>query len=324
MSKEWILEMNELARKEKPFLFILDFDLKSPIIQKLDNIHPSRILYYLNGISNQDPGFTNKNNNKIEIRAKTLDYRVFREKFSKVQSEIRAGNTYLLNLTFQHPVRINVSLKEIFYLSRAKYKLWLKDQLVLFSPESFVKIKNGEISTYPMKGTAEKMNENSVDQLLEDEKEVAEHATITDLLRNDLGRVADNIRVKRYRYVDEILTEKKTILQVSSEITGKLSPYFMKRPGDLFNELLPAGSVTGAPKKKTVDIIKSAENYERGYYTGVFGLFDGKDIESSVMIRFIEKKKEKYFYKSGGGITFMSDPEKEYREIKQKIYVPVH
>ena len=249
---------------------------------------------------------------------------MFQNKFAKVQAEIRAGNTYLLNLTFRHPVRINKSLKDIFYLSRAKYKLWLNDKFVLFSPESFVKIKDGEIFTYPMKGTAEKKDENSASQLLKDDKEAAEHATITDLLRNDLGRVANNIRVKRYRFIDEIITEKKTILQVSSEISGKLSSYFLERPGDLFQEILPAGSVTGAPKKKTVDIIKNVENYERGFYTGVFGIFNGKDIDSAVMIRFIEKKKGKYYYKSGGGITFMSDPEKEYREIKQKIYVPVH
>lgn len=324
MSKEWVLKMNELAREKKPFLFILDFDLKTPIVEELDNIPSNRIQYYLNGISNQDQNINIHPDKSIDIRSQTIDYESFQNKFAKVQAEIRAGNTYLLNLTFRHPVRINKSLKDIFYLSRAKYKLWLNDKFVLFSPESFVKIKDGEIFTYPMKGTAEKKDENSASQLLKDDKEAAEHATITDLLRNDLGRVANNIRVKRYRFIDEIITEKKTILQVSSEISGKLSSYFLERPGDLFQEILPAGSVTGAPKKKTVDIIKNVENYERGFYTGVFGIFNGKDIDSAVMIRFIEKKKGKYYYKSGGGITFMSDPEKEYREIKQKIYVPVH
>ena len=316
--------MNELAREKKPFLFILDFDLKTPIVEELDNIPSNRIQYYLNGISNQDQNINIHPDKSIDIRSQTIDYESFQNKFAKVQAEIRAGNTYLLNLTFRHPVRINKSLKDIFYLSRAKYKLWLNDKFVLFSPESFVKIKDGEIFTYPMKGTAEKKDENSASQLLKDDKEAAEHATITDLLRNDLGRVANNIRVKRYRFIDEIITEKKTILQVSSEISGKLSSYFLERPGDLFQEILPAGSVTGAPKKKTVDIIKNVENYERGFYTGVFGIFNGKDIDSAVMIRFIEKKNGKYYYKSGGGITFMSDPEKEYREIKQKIYVPVH
>ncbi len=324
MSQEWILKMNELTKKKKPFLFILDFDLKTPIIEVLDNIPSNRILYDLNGISNQDQNFDSKVGESADIQSQTIDYHSFQNIFAKVQAEIRAGNTYLLNLTFQHPVRINKSLKDIFYLSRAKYKLWIKDKFILFSPESFVKIKDGEIFTYPMKGTSERKDESSASQLLEDEKEAAEHATITDLLRNDLGRVADNIRVKRYRYVDEIITGKKTILQVSSEISGKLSSYYLERPGDLFHEILPAGSVTGAPKKKTVDIIKNIENYERGFYTGVFGIFNGKDIDSAVMIRFIEKKNGKYYYKSGGGITYMSDPEKEYREIKQKIYVPLH
>ena len=87
--------------------------------------------------------------------------------------------------------------------------------------------------------------------------------------------------------------------------------------------MLPAGSVTGAPKKQTVAIIRESENYERGWYTGVFGVFDGKSLDSAVMIRYIEKDSGKFCYKSGGGITYMSDPEKEYEELISKIYVPV-
>jgi para-aminobenzoate synthetase component 1 len=86
---------------------------------------------------------------------------------------------------------------------------------------------------------------------------------------------------------------------------------------------LPAGSISGAPKKKTVEIIKDAEGYERGYFTGIFGIFDGKDLDSSVMIRFIESIDSKLCYKSGGGITFMSKPELEYQEMIDKVYVPI-
>ncbi|MFW5820031.1 MAG: aminodeoxychorismate synthase component I [Bacteroidota bacterium] len=316
--------MNKLTKEKKPFLFILDSDLKTPIVEELKNINPNQILFCLNGVSNHEQNPDAHPPKSMNLRAQIPPYISFLKKFENVQSEIRAGNTYLLNLTFQHPLDINLSLKDIFYNSQAKYKLWLKNKFVLFSPETFVKVKNKEIFTYPMKGTAEKLNENSVIELLEDKKEAAEHATITDLLRNDLGRVANNIRVTRYRYVDEIKTREKTLLQVSSEITANLFPHYYEKPGNLLNELLPAGSVTGAPKKKTVEIIKRIEDYERGFYTGVFGLFNGRDIDSAVMIRFIEKKNGNYFYKSGGGITFLSDPLKEYQEIKQKIYVPVY
>jgi para-aminobenzoate synthetase component 1 len=87
--------------------------------------------------------------------------------------------------------------------------------------------------------------------------------------------------------------------------------------------MLPAGSVTGAPKLETVRIIKESENYERGWYTGIFGVFDGKSLDSGVMIRFIEKKGNDFYFKSGGGITYMSDPLKEYEELITKVYVPV-
>ncbi len=322
MQKEWILKMNKLAEEKKPFLFIIDFNLKTPIIEELDNIHPHNLLYFLNGKTNQENELPFSY--PIEISAKPPEYKDFLRKYNRVRSEIQAGNTYLLNLTFRHPVIINASLRDVFYYSRAKYKLWVGDKLVVFSPESFVKIKKGKIFTFPMKGTAEKTDEDSAEQLLNDPKEAAEHATITDLLRNDLGRVANNINVERYRYISEIATGNKTLLQVSSEITGELTQKYLERPGDLFEELLPAGSVTGAPKKKTVEIIKTIENYERGFYTGVFGLFDGENIDSAVMIRYMENTGGKTYYKSGGGITFMSDPEKEYQEIIQKIYVPVH
>jgi para-aminobenzoate synthetase component I len=87
---------------------------------------------------------------------------------------------------------------------------------------------------------------------------------------------------------------------------------------------LPAGSICGAPKKKTIDLIQSAENHERGYYTGVFGCFDGENLHSGVMIRFIEKTSDGLVYKSGGGITHLSHPKEEYNEMIKKIYVPIH
>jgi len=85
---------------------------------------------------------------------------------------------------------------------------------------------------------------------------------------------------------------------------------------------LPAGSVSGAPKHKTLEIIKKAENYERGYFTGVCGYFDGKNLDSCVMIRFIEQKNGLVF-KSGGGITANSIAQNEYQELINKVYVPI-
>jgi para-aminobenzoate synthetase component 1 len=87
--------------------------------------------------------------------------------------------------------------------------------------------------------------------------------------------------------------------------------------------LLPAGSVTGAPKEKTVEIIRAVESYDRGFYTGIFGFFDGQSLTSAVSIRYIEQTTDGLVFKSGGGITALSDAESEYQEMIKKIYVPV-
>ncbi len=314
--------MNKYYQEKKPFLFILDFDLKTPIIIPADEINPDEIKFFLNGISNQVN--TETHFEPASLSHSNIDFNSYSESFQKVQKEIKHGNSYLLNLTFKTQINNNSNLENIFHQSNAPYKLLMKDRFVLFSPESFVKIVGNKIFTYPMKGTMIKEDENSRQELLENTKESAEHATITDLLRNDLSKVASKVNVENYRYIDEIETPEKTILQVSSKISGELLPEYLNNPGDIFMKLLPAGSVTGAPKTKTLEIIKEVEDYNRGFYTGVFGYFDGENIDSGVMIRFIEKEGEKYYYKSGGGITFMSDAEKEYKELIDKIYVPIH
>jgi len=94
--------------------------------------------------------------------------------------------------------------------------------------------------------------------------------------------------------------------------------------GDIIYKLLPAGSITGAPKKKCIEIIDEVENYDRGYYTGVMGIFDGTNLDSCVMIRFIEKTDNGYYYKSGGGIRIDSNMDHEYEELNDKIYIPIH
>ena len=97
---------------------------------------------------------------------------------------------------------------------------------------------------------------------------------------------------------------------------------YQEHLGEIIFKLLPAGSITGAPKKKTMQIIQEAENYDRGFY--IMGYFDGENLDSAVMIRFVEQEGEKMYFKSGGGITCQSDVESEYNEMKQKVYVPIY
>ncbi len=188
---------------------------------------------------------------------------------------------------------------------------------------NFITIENGVISTHPMKGTIDADLPDAEKTVLEDEKEKAEHYTIVDLLRNDLSMVAKKVRVQKFRYIDHLKTSRKNLLQVSSEITGQLPESYHEQLGDILFRLLPAGSVSGAPKKKTLEIIKSAEKESRGYYTGVAGFYDGQSLKSFVMIRYISQQNNQLFYHSGGGITVNSQVEKEFKELNDKIYVPV-
>lgn len=211
----------------------------------------------------------------------------------------------------------------LFEQSKARYKLLFRDEFLVFSPEIFVQIKDGKLFSFPMKGTIDANIPNAREKIINDPKEFAEHVTIVDLIRNDLSQVASNVKVKRFRYMEEIRTHGKNLLQVSSEIVGDLTLGYASRIGDLILSLLPAGSVSGAPKSKTVEIIRTAEEEKRGYYTGVFGYFDGVNLDSGVMIRYIERSGDKLFYRSGGGITTQSNARTEYQELIDKVYVPI-
>lgn len=325
INKTAINRMNLLGKKGKPFIFIIDFEEKKPIVLKPDEAFKEKVIFKINGFKNYITQKKKKSDNRNSIfKKKTIKYAEYLKVFNKGLKEIKFGNSYLMNLTFQTPIETSLSFKEIFNGSDAKYKLLYKDKFVVFSPETFIKINDNKISTFPMKGTINAGIKNAEKVILSDKKELAEHNTVVDLLRNDLSMIAEKVRVEKFRFVDKIKTNFGELLQVSSKITGVLNKNWKSKIGDILNSLLPAGSICGAPKKKTVEIINNVENYKREYYTGVFGLFDGKNLDSCVMIRFIEKKSGgKMYFKSGGGITIFSDPKKEYQELIDKIYVPI-
>jgi len=304
---EAIKRMNELAGSRKPFLFIIDYKQQCSLIEEISRIDSTRCRYNFNGVKNVDT-VTESYSGQIDWNFVPMSLTDYRQAFEIVKRNILAGNSYLANLTCKVPVSTNLTLEDVFRYSKALYRLWLKDKLVCFSPEIFVRIEDGEIKSFPMKGTIDATLPNAEKLLMDDPKETAEHATIVDLIRNDLSMVAEQVRVVRYRYCDRLETNKGPIFQTSSEICG----------------VLPAGSITGAPKSKTMDIIEEAENYERGFYTGIMGYCDGRTLDSAVMIRFLEQEGENLYYKAGGGITSKSDLQSEYNEMIQKIYVPIY
>ncbi|MEZ5045658.1 MAG: aminodeoxychorismate synthase component I [Chitinophagaceae bacterium] len=315
-------KINFLAKERKPFFALVNFELSECHIVEEKALQNNVIRF-------QFPNFSNfehcaKPVHTIQFEKKAIDIDEYNKSFQKVHQELMYGNSFLANLTASTPIVLNASLEEVFNAVAAKYKILFDDQWVCFSPETFIQIdEQGFLTSCPMKGTIDAALPDAEKMILNDKKEIAEHFTIVDLIRNDLSIVAHDVSVKRFRYIEKIKTEHKTLLQVSSEIRAKLPNDYQSMLGDILFSLLPAGSISGAPKKKTVEIILDAETHQRGFYTGVAFWYDGVSLDSCVLIRFIEKTNTGYVYKSGGGITTQSDMQKEFQELIDKVYVPL-
>jgi len=314
---EAISAINKFQQSGIPYIFILDFSKTHGFCSALQELNSEQILYHI-GITDPRPlPFP------LDFRINPMTRPEYKNQFDHVMNEIQEGNTYLTNLTVSTPIICNLDLLQLYQYSSAKYKLWIRDEFTVFSPECFIRIKNNEIFTYPMKGTLPADQPDAENILREDTKEDAEHYTIIDLLRNDLNMVSNQVQVSKFKQIERIQTHKGPLLQMSSEIKGKIKDPFKSNFGNLLDLLLPAGSITGAPKKSTVEIIQRYEKHQRGFYTGIFGVGNGDELESAVMIRYIEKKGNQLIFKSGGGITSDSDLNIEYQEFINKVYVPI-
>ena len=320
-------QINQLAALRTPFLFIIDYKAEQGYVIRQEELDDQFVLfnfqYCESNANSEELEKRNKDQGPIQWKPVPMSRKEYQPRFDYVVGQIYKGNSFLVNLTQPTEIKTNLSLFDLYRLGNAKYKLWLKDRFVVFSPETFVRIEGRTVSSFPMKGTIDAAIPNAEEIILNDPKEMAEHATIVDLIRNDLSLVADQVQVKRYRYIDKIITNKQNLLQVSSEILGVLPADYQERLGDILFALLPAGSICGAPKRKTLEVIEQAEGYERGFYAGICGYYDGENLDAGVMIRYVEQEGERLIFKSGGGITAQSDLEKEYEELIQKVYVPV-
>ena len=314
-------KMSALAAAQRPFFFLIDFELQKPLICPLEDAQSLGFEFEVKGFRNFDPQDRKPSPTPLSIAP--VPKAVYTQAYQKVVDEIYQGNTFLLNLTFPSAIQTPLHIEDVFHWAKAPYKLLYQNHFVVYSPECFVKIKDGHIYSYPMKGTIDAQLPEAKKKLETDPKEINEHNTIVDLIRNDLSKVAKQVQVTRFRYLDKIKTQKNEIYHTSSEIKGKLSPDWESQLPDILLGMLPAGSICGAPKAKTVSIIREVEQGPRGYYTGIFGCFDGENLDSAVNIRYLEKKDGQLLYRSGGGITFLSDLESEYNELIEKIYVPV-
>jgi para-aminobenzoate synthetase component I len=318
--KEIVNKITHFYAHGEPFLFAIDFSGETGFVLSPEEAMIQGICYEFENMKNKAETVENL---PFQFKFKPVAFQTYKKAFNKVVFHLKRGDTYLLNLTFPTALDTDLSLDAVFSVARASYKLYVPGYFAVFSPEVFVRIRGNTISSCPMKGTISARIPDAEKRLLANEKELFEHHTIVDLIRNDLSRVSTGIRVTKYRYIDRIHTNREDLLQMSSEICGDLPTGYEQRMGEILFELLPAGSVTGAPKEKTVQIIREAEIYDRGFYTGIFGGFDGMSLSTAVSIRFIEDTGNGLVFKSGGGITALSEARSEYKEMLDKVYVPV-
>ncbi|HAQ64715.1 MAG TPA: aminodeoxychorismate synthase component I [Bacteroidales bacterium] len=315
--------MNKYGAGRTPFVFLIDFLSEKPIVIPIAECAAHR-LFFIFPESQVLPGKQEPLPEFGKFHFKPISERTYKRAFKAVKADMESGNTYLANLTFSTRVLTNLSPEVLLGHVSSRYQVQFEDLFFCFSPETFITIKDGLIRSCPMKGTIDADIPNAEALLRSNPKEKAEHNTITDLIRNDLNIIASGVHVSRPRYIEEVNTSGRKLLQMSSEISGYLPKGWHSELGNIIYKMLPAGSISGAPKEKTVEIILQTEQHRRGYYTGIFGVYDGNQVDSCVLIRFLEQNPKGFFhYKSGGGITINSKMEDEYNELIQKIYVPL-
>lgn len=246
----------------------------------------------------------------------------------KIKEEIANGNTYEVNYTYDFDVTYKGDELELFdfLLNKQKtpYNFYLKneyDTVLSFSPELFFTLKDNHIVTKPMKGTVKRGKTQSEDEKLieflkNDEKNRAENVMIVDLLRNDLGRIAEvgTVNVSKLFEVETHKTLHQMTSQIEADLRANVTLF------DIFKAIFPCGSITGAPKISTIKVISDVEEGSRGIYCGAIGMISPEETIFSVPIRILQKNNQQksFKYRVGGAIVWDSDIQDEWEETLTK------
>ena len=267
---------------------------------------------------------------KIENIKPNVSREHYFKRIKKIKCYLEQGLTYQVNYTFKLKFDFHGEVLDLYFdLRRAQptpYSAVIntgRNHIFSLSPELFFRAKGERIVTRPMKGTIKRgvtleEDRNARRTIKRSLKIRAENLMIVDLLRNDLGKVADKV------YVPDIFRVEiyRTLYQMTSTIEAKLKKRIKFK--DVFSSLFPSGSITGAPKIKTMEIIKSIEKEPRGIYTGAIGYISPRrQICFNVAIRTIDIKGKKGELGIGGGIVYDSEQESEYNEalLKAKFFI---
>ncbi|NLM74482.1 MAG: anthranilate synthase component I family protein [Clostridiaceae bacterium] len=246
---------------------------------------------------------------------------------NKAKEYIKEGEIYQAVLSRRFETEHEHSLLNAYRVLRttnpSPYMVFMQNgdiQLMSASPETLVRLHNGILSTFPIAGTRPRGKDSSEDkafeqELLEDCKELAEHDMLIDLARNDLGKISaySSIHVVNYKKIQRC----SKIMHIASEVEGSIMDG--KDALDAIEALLPAGTLSGAPKIRACQIIEELEKEPRGIYGGAIGYIDFTgNMDVCIAIRMAVKKNNKVYIQAGSGIVADSIPEKEYEETENK------
>jgi para-aminobenzoate synthetase / 4-amino-4-deoxychorismate lyase len=252
----------------------------------------------------------------------------FFDDIKKIKNYIKEGDTYQVNYTvkgkFDFAGSYSAFFENLLFNQSAKYSTFInndKEFIISVSPELFFHQKNRNIVSHPMKGTMRRGCNQTSDRTTENElrsskKNLSENVMIVDLIRNDFGRIC------RYGSIEvpELFTVEKyeSLFQMVSQVRGKLRKKI--KHFDIIQNIFPCGSVTGAPKIRTMEIINEIEKNKRGIYTGSIGLIKPEELKMSVAIRTITVNKQTGDGRMGlgSGIVWDSNPKREYEEVLLK------
>ncbi len=251
----------------------------------------------------------------------------YEKRLQRIFSFIRTGDIYQVNFTHRLEGRTQMPPRELFLqlLKRnpVSYACFMESEsaaILSFSPELFISIKDGHIITEPIKGTRPRGRDPAADkrylsELLNSPKEQAELFMITDLLRNDLGKISEigSVRLLQKKAVRRLPKIFHTYSRIAAELQPSISP--LKALLSMF----PGGSISGCPKYRAMEIIAELEDSPRGVYTGAIGyLLPGDELEFNLAIRTIVQKGRRLLLGTGGGITIDSDIQAEFKEALSK------
>ncbi len=282
----------------------------------------------LNKILNFKYSYKNRSvKDNLELRFKKSDYV---KSINKIKEHIRIGDIYELNFCIDYhsndiiidPVKSYISLNSLTESPMSAFIKLKSFHLLSSSPERFIKKKNNRIKTQPIKGTIRRdKNINNdlknINYLNNNSKELSENHMIVDLVRNDLSRIAKKGTVK----VKELSTlySFKNVHQLISTVEAEISN--STKISKILESTFPMGSMTGAPKIKSMELIEKFEKTQRGIYSGAVGYINPKkDFDFNVVIRSIiyDSQINKLNINVGSAITFASDPDQEFNECKLK------